>query len=150
MIGLDVDTSDLEEIAHNLNDAAKILPEVLGKVVSKSADRIVELAKQFVPQPPGAPYAQGDLKASIHKQEVGNLGVAVGTAAPYAAYVEFGTHKMRPQPFLYPAVGIVMPEMRPKLTEAAVAVIEGHGRKWIDAYQRGGRTVSGHYRKTRR
>lgn len=54
------------------------------------------------------PVDTGRLRSSIHRTEVKkegrNLYVLVGTNVTYAPFVEFGTHKMRPQPYLRPAM----------------------------------------------
>ena len=50
---------------------------------------------------PGGPH--GELRASITSEVAGTTGV-VGTHTEYAAYVEFGTYKMKAQPYLVPAL----------------------------------------------
>ena len=58
--------------------------------------------------------AHGDLKRSILPSVDGNKNVAEGAVSTnkhYASYVEFGTSKMRAQPYLRPAVRIVKPKI---------------------------------------
>ena len=50
-----------------------------------------------------APVDLGTLRASI-QTTVGNESVSVGTNVEYAPYQEYGTRKMRAQPFLRPAL----------------------------------------------
>lgn len=49
-----------------------------------------------------APVDTGNLRDSL-KMGGGKLTRRVVAAVPYSLYVEFGTSKMAPQPFLYPA-----------------------------------------------
>jgi len=49
------------------------------------------------------PVDTGRLRASIHHRKIGNLQYLVGTNVEYSIYVEFGTYKMRAQPYLLPA-----------------------------------------------
>jgi HK97 gp10 family phage protein len=49
-----------------------------------------------------APVDKGDLRASITHKSRGLEG-EVGTNLEYAPYVELGTYKMTPQPYLFPA-----------------------------------------------
>lgn len=60
------------------------------------------------------PVDQGNLKRSLIPSIDGNKNVAEGavsTNSEYATYVEFGTTKMRAQPYLRPAVRIVKPKI---------------------------------------
>jgi len=50
------------------------------------------------------PVDTGRLRASITTEKVDRLAYAVGTNVEYAPYVEFGTYKMRAQPYLRPAM----------------------------------------------
>lgn len=49
------------------------------------------------------PVDTGFLKSTVFVQVVGD-DVEVGFSAPYASYVEFGTYKMPPQPYLRSAI----------------------------------------------
>jgi HK97 gp10 family phage protein len=63
------------------------------------ADRIAARARQY------APVASGALRGSIESVSVDKgYSADVEVHAEYAAYVEYGTYKMAPQPFLTPAV----------------------------------------------
>lgn len=51
-----------------------------------------------------APKLTGNLARSIHTEDVsGRHAVEVGTDVEYAAFVEYGTSRMRAQPYLGPA-----------------------------------------------
>lgn len=61
-----------------------------------------------------APVDEGHLKRSLTPSVDGNKDVAEGavsTNVEYAAYQEFGTSRMRAQPYLRPAVRIVKPKI---------------------------------------
>lgn len=47
------------------------------------------------------PVDTGNLRASIHTTK-GKLEDTVGSGVEYAPYVEFGTYKMRAQPYMQP------------------------------------------------
>lgn len=50
-----------------------------------------------------APVDTGRLRASIQYQNVGPAECTVGTNVEYAGYVELGTSRQSPQPYLFPA-----------------------------------------------
>jgi HK97 gp10 family phage protein len=64
-----------------------------GLIVLADAQRLVPVAK----------IHGGTLKGSLHSR-VGRDQVSVGTNIHYAPYVEYGTYKMRAQPYLRPAL----------------------------------------------
>jgi HK97 gp10 family phage protein len=49
------------------------------------------------------PVDTGRLRSSIAYTKINQLSCRVGTNVKYAPYVEFGTYKMHPQPYLFPA-----------------------------------------------
>lgn len=74
---------------------------------------------QHVPSLPGeAPNEEfGDLRRSIHVEEIDNLTAAVVADAPHAAPLEFGTSKMAERPFMRPAAKKVGPKMQKMVRE---------------------------------
>lgn len=74
----------------------------VGKAVTRACIRVQRSAKQL------APVDTGRLRASV-QYEVGRDGRGIvgriGTNVHYARYLEFGTRRMRAQPFLRPALG---------------------------------------------
>lgn len=72
-----------------------------GKFIAKTAVKVETKAKRL------CPVDTGRLRSSI-THEVGMLGktviARVGTNVDYAVHVEFGTRRMRAQPFLRPAL----------------------------------------------
>lgn len=69
-----------------------------GRIVARTAFIIEGKAKLAVPVDTGA------LKNSIKASGLSQLEWEVAVGQAYAAFVEFGTSKMRAQPFLIPAV----------------------------------------------
>jgi HK97 gp10 family phage protein len=69
-------------------------------------DRRVEMAARLVEADAKrlCPVDTGRLRASIHVEKPKELMRAIGTNVEYAPYVEWGTHKMRAQPYLRPAL----------------------------------------------
>lgn len=76
-------------------------------LVRRAAFEIEARAKQ------AAPVRTGNLRNSIQTDvESDGLTAHVGTAVEYAAYVEFGTRRMAPRPFLAPAAEAVRAGLR--------------------------------------
>lgn len=86
------------------------------KGIARSAELVLQTAKFYCPVDTGA------LRESI-RAEISKTGFEVGTDLYYAKFVEFGTSKQRPQPYLYPAiaenkdkiVNIIQEEIRKEL-----------------------------------
>jgi len=62
------------------------------------AGEVEGVAKELVP------VKTGFLRGSIHVEEMGELKAEVIADADYAEYVELGTTRQSPQPFLLPAL----------------------------------------------
>lgn len=73
----------------------------VGKDLARRAVRVETAAKRL------APVDTGRLRSSISR-ELGRDGrglfAQIGTIVDYGPYVEFGTSRMRPQPYLRPAL----------------------------------------------
>lgn len=97
---------------NRLNDLASELHAEASRVVRKTARDIEEGAKSIVP------VDTGNLKNSIQVKEQDDLnatiGIHEGSHVEYAAYVEYGTHRMAAQPYLTPAAE----RARPSFNEA--------------------------------
>ena len=65
-----------------------------------------------------APVRTGYLRSNITAAKAGRNAADVISAAPYAAYVEFGTSKMAPRAHLRPAIEATMDDM-------VAAIVEG-------------------------
>lgn len=80
----------------------------IAKDLARAATKVETAAKQFASGQGGGPQVRtGRLRSSISWQiGLDGLGIfaAVGTNVYYAPFVEFGTDRARPYPFLVPAV----------------------------------------------
>ncbi len=71
------------------------------KAVMKNAQMVVLKAKQF------APVRTGFLQSSIVATSIeAGKTAEIQVLAPYGLFVELGTYKMAPQPFLAPAISM--------------------------------------------
>jgi len=86
----------------------------VAKQISESALNIQREAKRRCPVDTGA------LRNSITVDFYGDMSAQIGPHMPYAQYVEFGTRKMRAQPYLFPAYE----EEKPRLMEGIEKAIK--------------------------
>lgn len=94
------DFSEVYALAADLGASAEGVPEIAWKVVHKTAADISATAKQL------APVDTGTMRASIGYQTdrlAGSIRAVIGPTVNYAPYVEFGTSRQPPQPFMGPA-----------------------------------------------
>ena len=90
--------SDLARFAADLRGNVDTLTRRASQVVRKAALDTMADAKML------APVDTGNLRGSIATDaRPGDLVAVVEATADYSAYVEFGTRRMRPQPFMRPA-----------------------------------------------
>lgn len=97
---MSADASDLSAFGGDLTRLGQRAHDLAHKVVSKTAADIAADAKKF------APYRTGNLRNSIgHDITVGGGAVEaeIGPTANYGHYLEHGTSRMAPQPYLGPA-----------------------------------------------
>lgn len=97
------DDSELRRLAADLGKASVAVHLAGTRAVAKAAHDIEARAKIK------APVDTGNLRNSI-SSDVRPLSAEVGPTADYAAYVELGTSRMAPQPFLGPAFDEVEPQ----------------------------------------
>ena len=90
--------SDLTRFAEDLRETADTLTRRASQVVRKAALDTMADAKTL------APVDTGNLRNSITTDtRTGDLRAVVEATASYSAYLEWGTSKMQPQPFMRPA-----------------------------------------------
>ena len=90
--------SDLARYAADLNAWTDTLARRASQVVRKAALDTMADAKTL------APVDTGNLRNSITTDaRQGDLVAVVEATASYSAYIEWGTSKMQPQPFMQPA-----------------------------------------------
>lgn len=97
-MNITIDTKSFNEFQKILKNLSKENREKCEKMIEKTAVRIESRAKYF------CPVDTGRLRASI-THEIGSdkLSAVIGTNVEYSMYVEFGTRKMKAQPYLRPA-----------------------------------------------
>ena len=99
------DFSELIAISAELAKASAEVTRRAQVVVRKTAADIEASGKR------NAPVDTGHLRGSISTtMSIGGLSAEIGPTASYGAYVEFGTRRMRPQPFMRPAADQHFPE----------------------------------------
>lgn len=99
MSGVDVDVSDLVELADDLARHTAAVPKATSKHLSEIAAKLRDDARAAAPSDTGA------LRASIRLRGGDGYRV-VYTSIRYARFVEYGTSTMSPRPFLWPAGNI--------------------------------------------
>ena len=112
-MGVEFDASEVLQLSASLGDApASALPKAIA-VVRKSTMDVVRIGKR------NAPVDTGNLRSSIHGNTQGSALVGeAGPSAEYGGYVERGTSRMAPQPYMAPALDAVAPSF-----EAAIAQV---------------------------
>lgn len=99
---MEQDWEEMKKLAVTFQVAAAhdFSPEVLaaGKMLRDEAKR-------------RAPVRTGFLRSKITAKKAGRNGADVISAAPYAAYVEYGTSKMAPRSHMRPALEATMDDM---------------------------------------
>lgn len=87
------------EINSNLVNLGEDVRRRLLQVIIQTGDDIVKDARSLVP------VKEGNLHDSIYSEPVGDgYEIEVGAGMDYAGYVEFGTSRQSPQPYLVPAI----------------------------------------------
>ena len=98
------DASALRQLATDLHAApARVRRDIEG-ALERAADDLVARARAL------APVETGELRNSIRASGSG-MGRAVIAAADHAVYVEHGTRKMQPRPFMGPATDAIEPKL---------------------------------------
>lgn len=109
------DASEIRKIAAAIDGSSSRVRRMAPAVVRKTAVDIEGSAKNRVP------VDTGNLKSSIGTTYTnGGLGAEVGPTANYGEFVELGTSRMAPQPYMGPAADIHFP-----LFEQAIAQLGG-------------------------
>ncbi len=101
-----------------LSSIAEILGEGIEKVLFAGGERACEMAKEI------CPVDTGTLRDSI-SVSVGDNRAEISANTDYASYVEFGTTKMAPQPYLVPSLLGGSDEI---VSAMAQVITEGIGR----------------------
>lgn len=98
------DTGELSALTHDLEAGAATVAPKAKLAVGKVGFMVEADAKVFVP------VDTGTLQGSI-ATEVDGLAAEVSATTEYADYVEYGTSRMRPQPYMNPALDKNVPQL---------------------------------------
>ena len=113
-------TIELEDLDELSDEQSQALEEEVHNIVETAGDNMVTYAQGIVP------VRTGNLMASIFSDvDEGNLSVTLGATADYASFIEYGTVKMRAQPFLEPAAAIGQEEMNARIEETIAQRLDG-------------------------
>ena len=100
-LSVSLNVKGLDEAIDAIIRISKGLGPVATATLNEIAEGVVEQAQGL------APVKTGRLRASIGITAQGDNFVEVSATAPYAGYVEFGTIKMSPRPFMRPALAFI-------------------------------------------
>lgn len=93
------DASGLIEIRE---DNARQIADAIDQALAKALEEVGLVAEGYAKK--ACPVDTGRLRNSItHQVRPSEKSVYIGTNVEYSAYVELGTSRMKPQPFLRPA-----------------------------------------------
>jgi HK97 gp10 family phage protein len=101
-VSAQVQIKGLQAVIKFLSLLPSAVREAGDQVCSRAAARVEVEAKRI------APWRTGALCRSILSKKIGEAEYTVGASVHYAGYVEYGTSRMREQPYLRPAVNTVM------------------------------------------
>lgn len=124
-----------------LSISIKIFVPVMSRITSKAGDAIAAHAKKNVA------FRTGSLMRSIKshpaKKGLGGITVQVTAGGPssphdvgYAGFIEKGTSKMGPQPYMRPAVNKVVPQWEKEVADVAELLAAGRPARISGAIRR--------------
>jgi HK97 gp10 family phage protein len=109
---ISIEVVGLQKALDNLEKFGEEFEAELEQALSDAAFAIEGKAKEF------CPVDTGRLRNSIHAVKDGHLEYHIQDGTNYGVFQEFGTSKMPAQPFLMPAVDIVIPQLEAKIDAA--------------------------------
>lgn len=117
---------EVEQLAARMEASRRMIGQRAARVVRRSAAQVEALSKQ------NAPVDTGNLRNSITTIMQGDgrfatMQASIGPTAHYGGYVEYGTSRMAPQPYLGPALDAVKPEFEAAMRELGATLGNGAG-----------------------
>jgi HK97 gp10 family phage protein len=115
----------LRRLSTDIRKAAATTGRRAQQVVRKTAYDIERTAKNLVP------VDTGNLKSSIGHSDArsvgrsGTLAIEIGPTANYGQFVEFGTSRMAPQPYMGPAADKHEPAFDAAMAELGLEGLRG-------------------------
>lgn len=116
---------DVRRLATSLANVGARTGALAQIAVRKTAKDIEATAKAKVP------VDTGNLKGSIGTSDLrrvgqsGGLSVEIGPTAEYGEFVEFGTSRMAPQPYMGPAADVHLPLFEQAVTQLGLEALGG-------------------------
>lgn len=95
----------------------------LGKAMVADVQARISTMGHGVPSPPGMPphYQTGELYGSIrYEVNAGTMVVTLIADTPYAFYLEYGTERMAPRPFMRAGVYAFASRVAPRVVAASL------------------------------
>lgn len=120
-----IDASDFRKLSADLSKAQTKTGPRAQVVVRKSLVDGVAAAKNKVP------VDTGNLKGSISHSDLrtvgstGTIGGEFGPTADYGPYVELGTSRMAPQPYMGPAADLIEPAFEAAMAQLGEELLDG-------------------------
>jgi HK97 gp10 family phage protein len=113
-IEISCDVKGMEEFQTAIRNFDSAMQKQVHRQLVSWAPDVKALAKQLVP------VRTGHLRSSIYAK-ISEWVAEVGAEAAYALFVEFGTYRMRAQPYLYPAIQRYLPRLEQIILDALEA-----------------------------
>lgn len=108
------DFSELDRFARDLRRApAKVQKDIIGVLDKAAADVQRGAAAR-------APVDTGALRNSIGTSNAGRFARDIGPTVNYGMFVEYGTSRMGPQPFMGPALEAARPSFEQAIAELGI------------------------------
>ena len=119
------DASEIYQVAAAIDKAGPRTGRLAQMAIRKTAKDIEASAKNRVP------VDTGNLKGSIGTSDLrgvaqsGGLSVEIGPTANYGGFVEYGTSRMAPQPYMGPAADIHFPIFEQVIAQLGLEALDG-------------------------